>query len=65
MPWDVNRIDYRYLPQNKLRECGYNITWEAKLAGMTKLQSIVPNKGNPFDYNHKITDAFIEVALLI
>lgn len=44
---------------------GYNITWESKLQTATRLQTIVPNKGNAYDYNHKITNAFVEVKLLI
>ena len=65
MTWDLNRIDYAFIPQNRLKDMGYNGTWESKLKTMKKLKALVPNKGDPYEYNQRMTAAFVEVPLLI
>jgi len=60
-PWDMNFIDPKlYLPPSKVIDMAYNEVADTKLKQDKRLRTIVPNNGNPYAFNTKITEAVLK-----
>lgn len=56
-------MNYRYLPEKKNHLYAYNAAVDTRMKYAKKLSEIIPNNGNPKDYNKQITTSLIEVKL--
>ena len=50
LPFDHTRINYKYIPKNKIGSYAYNAAVEVKLQKAKKMINLVPNKAKVNEY---------------